>query len=125
MVYSLLIVVGTVRIAQHSVIVRHVLVHTDERSLATPHFPALMGNCRVCTENAMFCVPEAALGLGLAGGLSHVLPRLLEGNRPLGLCLALTGMALEGADLHSAQLATNYMVNGMFKPFIARLGEVR
>lgn len=72
----------------------------------------------------MFSVPEATLGLGLMGGLSHVLPRLLNGNQPLALCLGLTGMALEGADLLSAQLATNYMVTGMIEPWLSRVGEV-
>lgn len=81
-------------------------------------------NGRFATENSVFFVPEATLGLGLAGGLSYVLPRLLGGNQPLALCLALTGMALEGPDLFFAQLATNYMTHRRLDMMTERLAEV-
>lgn len=65
------------------------------------------------------------LGLGLAGGLSYTLPRLLGGNQPLALCLALTGMALEGPDLLFTQVATNYMTHRKLDMMMERLAEVR
>lgn len=80
---------------------------------------------RFATENSIFHVPEATLGLGLAGGLSYTLPRLLDGNQPLALCLALTGMALEGPDLLFTQIATNYMTHRRLDMMMERLAEVR
>lgn len=79
---------------------------------------------RFATENSIFHVPEATLGLGLAGGLSYTLPRLLGGNQPLALCLALTGMALEGPDLLFTQIATNYMTHRKLDMMMERLAEV-
>lgn len=70
-------------------------------------------------------MPEATLGLGLAGGLSYALPRLLGGNQQLALCLALTGMALEGPDLFFSQIATNYMTHRRLDMMMERLAEVR
>lgn len=70
-------------------------------------------------------MPEATLGLGLAGGLSYVLPRLLGGNQPLALCLALTGMAVEGPDLLFTQIATNYIAHRRLDMMMERLAEVR
>lgn len=70
-------------------------------------------------------MPEATLGLGLAGGLSYALPRLLGGNQPLALCLALTGMALEGPDLVLTQIATGYMTHRRLDMMMERLAEVR
>lgn len=72
----------------------------------------------------MFFVPEATLGLGLAGGLSYALPRLLDGNQSLALCLALTGMSLEGPDLFFTQLATSYMTHRRLEMMTERLAEV-
>lgn len=69
-------------------------------------------------------MPEATLGLGLAGGLSYTLPRLLGGNQPLALCLALTGMALEGPDLVLTQIATGYMTHRRLDMMMERLAEV-
>lgn len=79
---------------------------------------------RFATENSVFFVPEATLGLGLAGGLSYALPRLLGGNQPLALCLALTGMALEGPDLFFTQIATSYMTHRRLEMMTERLAEV-
>lgn len=72
----------------------------------------------------MFCIPEASLGLGLASGLSFVLPRLCDGHKPLGLCLALTGMALQGADLVSAQLASQYFTCATLQSVVERMTDV-
>lgn len=80
---------------------------------------------RFATENSIFHVPEATLGLGLAGGLSYALPRLLGGNQQLALCLSLTGMALEGPDLFFTQIATNYMTHRRLDMMTERLAEVR
>lgn len=80
---------------------------------------------RFATENSVFHVPEATLGLGLAGGLSYTLPRLLGGNQALALCLALTGMSLEGPDLLFTQIATNYMTHRKLDMMMERLAEVR
>ncbi|CAM9379829.1 unnamed protein product [Pylaiella littoralis] len=83
-----------------------------------------MGKYKFATENSIFHVPEATLGLGLAGGLSYALPRLLGANQQLALCLALTGMALEGPDLFFAQIATNYMTHRRLDMMMDRLAEV-
>ncbi|CAM9705894.1 unnamed protein product [Hapterophycus canaliculatus] len=83
-----------------------------------------MGKYKLATENSSFHVPEATLGLGLAGGLSHALPRLLGGNRPLALCLALTGMALEGPDLFFTQIATGFMTRRRLDMMMERLAEI-
>ncbi|CAM9413517.1 unnamed protein product [Laminaria digitata] len=83
-----------------------------------------MGKYRFATENSVFFVPEATLGLGLAGGLSYALPRLLNGNQPLALCLALTGMALEGPDLFFTQIATSYMTRRRLDMMTERLAEI-
>lgn len=72
----------------------------------------------------MFCIPEATLGLGLAGGLSYVLPRLGNGNRALGLCLGLSGMALQGADLLTAQLASQYFTYDHLATLVERVTDV-
>lgn len=72
----------------------------------------------------MFCIPEATLGLGLAGGLSYVLPRLDSGNRALGLCLGLSGMALQGADLLTAQLASQYFTYDHLATLVERVTDV-
>lgn len=80
---------------------------------------------RFATEHSSFCVPEATLGLGLAGGLSYTLPRLLAGNQPLAQCLALTGLGLEGPDVFFTQLATNYITNRRLDMMVERLAEVR
>lgn len=87
-------------------------------------FRQCLFNGRFATENSVFFVPEATLGLGLAGGLSYVLPRLLGGNQPLALCLALTGMALEGPDLFFTQIATSYMTRRRLDMMTERLAEV-
>lgn len=86
--------------------------------------PPLIQN-RFATEHSSFCVPEATFGLGLAGGLSHTLPRLLAGNQPLAQCLALTGMGLEGPDVFFTQLATNYITHRRLDMMVERLAEVR
>eukprot|EP00752_Nemacystus_decipiens_P008004 g7151.t1 len=83
-----------------------------------------MGKYKFATENSIFHVPEATLGLGLAGGLSYTLPRLLGGNQPLALCLALTGMAIEGPDLMFTQVATNYMTYRKLDMMMERLAEI-
>ncbi|CAM9672918.1 unnamed protein product [Scytosiphon promiscuus] len=83
-----------------------------------------MGKYKLATENSSFYVPEATLGLGLAGGLSYALPRLLGGNRPLALCLALTGMALEGPDLFFTQIATGFMTRRRLDMTMERLAEI-
>lgn len=95
-----------------------------DTSIAVAFLRCLM-NDRFATENSVFFVPEATLGLGLAGGLSYALPRLLNGNQPLALCLALTGMALEGPDLFFTQIATSYMTRRRLDMMTERLAEVR
>lgn len=89
-----------------------------------PSLPPLIQN-RFATEHSSFCVPEATFGLGLAGGLSYTLPRLLAGNQPLAQCLALTGMGLEGPDVFFTQLATNYITHRRLDMMVERLAEVR
>ncbi|CAM9106591.1 unnamed protein product, partial [Choristocarpus tenellus] len=83
-----------------------------------------MGKYRICTERSVFSVPEPSLGVALAGGLSYALPRLLDGSESLALCLGLTGITLEGVDIHAAQLATHFMPSTRLKLFMNRLSEV-
>lgn len=104
----------------------HVLLPSEVSTAVVPHRASLNYLFdRFVTENSTFHVPEATLGLGLAGGLSYVLPRLLGGNQPLALCLALTGMAIEGADLLFTQMATNYIAHRRLDMMLERLAEVR
>lgn len=93
--------------------------------MVPPGHPTHTPSARFATENSIFHVPEATLGLGLAGGLSYALPRLLGGNQQLALCLSLTGMALEGPDLFFTQIATNYMTHRRLDMMTERLAEVR
>ncbi|CAM9123392.1 unnamed protein product [Discosporangium mesarthrocarpum] len=83
-----------------------------------------MGKYKICTERSLFTVPEPSRGLALAGGLSYTLPRLLGGNEALALCLGMTGLTLEGANMHAAQLGTHWMPSSRLKPLIDRLNEV-
>ena len=61
---------------------------------------------RIATENTLFAMPEAAIGLFPDIGSGWLLPRL-PGR--VGAFLALTGARLDGAECHWAGLATHYL----------------
>jgi len=64
------------------------------------------GAFRVATENAVFAMPETAIGFFPDVGGSHFLPRL---PGKLGLYLGLTGHRLKGMDLWKAGIATHFL----------------
>jgi len=64
------------------------------------------GKFRVATENALFAMPETAIGLFPDVGGSYFLSRLPGG---LGQYLALTGARLRAADLLYSGIATHYI----------------
>jgi enoyl-CoA hydratase/carnithine racemase len=64
------------------------------------------GTYRVATENALFAMPETAIGFLPDIGATYVMPRL-PGR--LGFYLALTGTRMEGADGVHAGLATHFV----------------
>jgi enoyl-CoA hydratase len=70
---------------------------------------------RAATENALFAMPETAIGFFPDVGTSYVLPRLPDG---IGAWLAMTGARLRGADAVHAGLATHFVPR-------ARLPELR
>ena len=63
------------------------------------------GSHRVVTENAMFAMPETAIGFIPDVGASHFLPPL----RGTGLYLALTGARLSAGDALELGLATHFV----------------
>jgi enoyl-CoA hydratase len=64
------------------------------------------GTVRVATENALFAMPETAIGFFPDIGATYVLPRL---PGFLGTYLALTGARMQGADAVHAGLATHFV----------------
>lgn len=64
------------------------------------------GQFRVVTENAVFAMPETAIGFFPDVGSTYFLPRLPAG---VGLWLGLTGARLRGADIVASRLATHYV----------------
>jgi len=68
---------------------------------------ALAAQTRVATETTKLAFPENGVGLVPDVGASYWLPRMQP--RALGLYLALTGAAMNGADCYYAGLATYYV----------------
>ena len=78
------------------------------------------GAIRVVSENALFAMPETAIGLFPDIGASHFL-NLLPGR--IGLYLALTGARISPADMIHAGLATHFVASKDFAEIVARIAQ--
>jgi enoyl-CoA hydratase len=70
---------------------------------------SIHGSHRVVTENALFAMPETAIGLFPDVGGTYALPRL---PGEIGMYLALTGARLPPADICYANIATHFVPAG-------------
>ncbi len=75
------------------------------------------GSHRVVTENAMFAMPETAIGFIPDVGASHFLPKL-DG---VGMYLALTGARLTAGDVLELGLATHFVPAAELDSFADRI----
>jgi enoyl-CoA hydratase/carnithine racemase len=84
---------------------------------------SIHGSHRVISENAVFAMPETAIGLYPDVGGTFALPRL---PGELGMYLALTGLRIGPADMTYAEIATHFVPAVKFDLIIDRLarGEV-
>ena len=78
------------------------------------------GTARVATENAVFAMPETAIGMFPDVGATYALPRL-RGN--WGLVLALTGQRVTAADALWLGLATHYVPAAALAGLADRIAE--
>jgi enoyl-CoA hydratase len=76
------------------------------------------GSHRVVSENALFAMPETAIGLFPDVGGSYFLPRL---PGELGMYLALTGARIGPADMVYAGIATHFIPAAKFAAIAPRL----
>ncbi|KAJ2962405.1 hypothetical protein NQZ79_g2450 [Umbelopsis isabellina] len=76
---------------------------------------------RIATENTIFAIPEAGLGLFPAAGASFFLPRL---DGQIGTYLALTGKRLEGIQAFYAGVATHYVPANRLEQLEDRLSDM-
>jgi len=65
---------------------------------------SMHGQCRIASENAVFAMPETAIGFFPDVGGSYFLPRM---PHHAGHWMGLTGARLEGFDAHALGLATH------------------
>jgi enoyl-CoA hydratase/carnithine racemase len=79
---------------------------------------SIHGSHRVVNENALFAMPETAIGLFPDVGGTYALPRL---PGELGMYLALTGTRLGPADMRYAKIATHYVTHARFGEIVQRL----
>ncbi|HXJ01008.1 MAG TPA: enoyl-CoA hydratase/isomerase family protein [Micropepsaceae bacterium] len=75
---------------------------------------SIHGSHRVVSENALFAMPETAIGLFPDVGTTYVLPRL---PGEIGMYLALTGGRIKPADMIYAGIATHFVPS-------ARIGDI-
>jgi enoyl-CoA hydratase len=78
------------------------------------------GSYRIISENAVFAMPETAIGLYPDVGGTYALPRL---PGELGMYLALTGLRIGPADMMYAKLATHFVPAAKFDLIIERLAR--
>ncbi|CAO3683678.1 unnamed protein product [Umbelopsis vinacea] len=76
---------------------------------------------RIATENTIFAIPEAAIGLFPDAGASFFLPRL---DGQIGTFLALTGTRLEGIQAFYAGVATHYVPSDRLEQLEDRLSDM-
>ncbi len=81
---------------------------------------SIHGSHRIVTENTLFAMPEAAIGLIPDVGGSYFLPRFPGAT---GLYLGLTGARLKGADTLYVGIGTAYMQSDKLAEFIHSLEE--
>ena len=79
---------------------------------------ALPAPFRIATQNTLFAMPEAAIGLFPDVGAGHYLAQL---PGQLGKFLALTGARLDGAECRWAGLATHYLESACLPEAKARI----
>jgi enoyl-CoA hydratase len=79
---------------------------------------SIHGSHRVASENALFAMPETAIGLFPDVGGTYALPRL---PGEIGMYLALTGARLGPADMRYANIATHYVPAAKFGEIVQRL----
>ncbi|MFC1966207.1 enoyl-CoA hydratase/isomerase family protein [Chloroflexota bacterium] len=72
--------------------------------LGAGFFLALSCDIRIASENSMFGIPEVALGIAPAGGVTQWLPRLVPAG--LALKLLLTGERFSASDAYRLGLVT-------------------
>jgi len=81
---------------------------------------SIHGSQRVASENALFAMPETAIGLFPDVGGTYALPRL---PGEIGMYLALTGARLGPADMRYTKIATHYVPNAKFGEIVQRLSN--
>jgi enoyl-CoA hydratase len=81
---------------------------------------SIHGSHRVASENALFAMPETAIGLFPDVGGTYALPRL---PGQIGMYLALTGARLAASDMRYAMIATHYVPAARFDEIIQRLAH--
>jgi enoyl-CoA hydratase len=79
---------------------------------------SIHGSHRVASENALFAMPETAIGLFPDVGGTYAMPRL---PGEMGMYLALTGARLGPADMCYAKTATHYAPAARFGEIVQRL----
>lgn len=84
---------------------------------------AVHGPFRVATEDALFAMPEAALGIVPDVGASYFLSRMKAPG--LGMFIALTGGRLKGPELVAAGVATHFVSKQRVSQLILRLQSER
>jgi enoyl-CoA hydratase len=78
------------------------------------------GSFRVASENALFAMPETAIGLYPDVGGTYVLPRL---PGEIGIYLALTGTRIGPADMMYAGITTHFVTASKFPEIAPRLAR--
>jgi len=76
---------------------------------------------RIATENTIFAIPEAGIGMLPDAGASFFLPRL---DGQIGTFLALTGTRLEGIQAFYAGIATHYVPSDRLEQLEDRLSDM-
>ena len=81
---------------------------------------SIHGAYRIISENALFAMPETAIGLYPDVGGTYALPRL---PGEIGMYLALTGARIGPADMMYAKVATHFTSVAKFPRIVQRLSE--
>ncbi len=81
---------------------------------------SIHGSHRIITENTLFAMPEAAIGLVPDVGASYFLPRA---PGKVGAYLGMTGARLKGSDVLYAGFGTAFMGSDKIELFVTKLAE--